>query len=252
MRLRVLGAVVGLFAAVVAPLAGSAGSVGTAAPLIVGGNPASEDYSFYTKLFENGAFSCGAVLVAPEWLATAKHCVTRRHPDSVRVGGTSLGAGEPIPVEQLVPGPGGEDEVFGADFALIKLAEPAKSAPITITAAPLEPGLPIRVIGHGQTCAARACGPPPEQLQELDTTLVTGCRRFHADSELCVGDPSGKGICYGDSGGPLVTEVDGRWELGGTTSRLGGLSSTCAEAPSVYNKVPYYRQWIEAHTGPLP
>lgn len=260
MRLRTLGLAGGLTAALLASLVGPAGAADDSPdaandvqPFIVGGKPASENYTFYTKLFEGGKFRCGAALIAPEWLATAKHCIVRANPnpDTVRVGGTTLDSGEEIPIEEAIPGPGGENAILGADFGLIKLAKPASSEPIGITTAPLDEGAEVRIMGHGLTCPTRGCGEPPEQLQELDTTLVNGCLLQDWETELCVGEPSGKGACFGDSGGPLVTKANGRWELGGTTSRLGGLIPYCASAPSVYNNVVHYQDWIEEHTGSL-
>jgi secreted trypsin-like serine protease len=258
MRLRTLVLTGGLTVALLASLVGTAGAANDSPdaasdvqPYIVGGKPASEDYTFYTKLFEGGKFRCGAALIAPQWLATAKHCIVRANPDTVRVGGTTLNSGEEIPIEEAIPRPGGEDAILGADFALIKLAKPSTSAPVGIVSGPLDNGAHVRIIGHGLTCPSRGCGEPPEQLQELDTTLVSGCLLQDTETELCVGDRSGKGACFGDSGSPLATKANGRWELGGTTSRLGGLIPLCASAPSVYNNVLHYRDWIEQHTGPL-
>lgn len=248
MRLRTLSLIAtGMLTSLLNPMTGPAQA---AEPYIVGGKPASENYSFYTKLLTDGRFKCGATLIAPQWLVTAKHCL--KNTTSVRVGGSTLHSGEEIRVAEVVAGPGGDSPRPGADFGLIKLAEPAKSAPAHLTTAPLNTSDPVRIIGHGLTCPNRGCGAPPEQLQELDTSLVTGCHSYDKQAELCVGDKKDKGSCFGDSGGPLVVKVNGRWELGGATSRTGSMIPACAKAPSIYSKVPHYKSWIEQHTGPLP
>lgn len=211
---------------------------------IIGGRPASQDYSWYVKLFVNGKFGCGGSLISPTWVTTAAHCV-QRPPTTVKVGGTSLNSGQEIRVAKTVSDPGRKD------FALIKLASPASGEPIAITGDPLAAGAKVRIIGHGQTTPRPGSGGPPQQLQELDTQLESsGCTAgFDGSKELCVGDQRGRGACYGDSGGPLVLRVDGRWELGGATSRAGRGQPNCAEAPSIYMKVPAFQAWIQQQMG---
>ncbi|SMC96415.1 S1 family peptidase [Lentzea albidocapillata] len=213
-------------------------------PYIIGGEPATENYTFYTKLLSNGRFGCGGSLIAPLWVVTADHCIGSV--TSVRIGGTTLGAGETRNVVQQIGGPS------GYDIALLKLGSPSAQTPITITETALNTGTAVRIMGHGQTCPTRGCGSAPNQLMQLDTSLVTGCTaNFVPSHELCVGDESGAGACYGDSGGPLVVRANNRWELGGATSRAGRNNPECATAPSIYMKVPAFMSWIEGHTGDL-
>ena len=217
---------------------------GEVQPYIIGGTPASENYPFYTKLLANGQFGCGGSLIAPLWVATAQHCISGV--TSVRIGGTTLGAGETRSVVQRIAGPS------GLDFALLKLGSASTQTPIPITNSSLATGSAVRIMGHGQTCPTRGCGSAPNQLMQLDTTLVTGCTaNFQPNYELCVGDQTARGACYGDSGGPLVVRVNNRWELGGATSRAGRGQPTCAQAPSIYMKVPAFKSWIEGYTGDL-
>ncbi|GAA4443314.1 S1 family peptidase [Actinokineospora soli] len=218
---------------------------GDVQPYIIGGDPATENYPFYTKLLSNGSFGCGGSLIAPLWVVTADHCIGSV--TSVRIGGTTLSSGESRTVVQQIAGPN------GYDIALLKLGSASTQTPITITATPLTAGTAVRIMGHGQTCPTRGCGSAPSQLMQLDTTLLSsGCTaNFQPNYELCVGDSSGAGACYGDSGGPLVVRANNRWELGGATSRAGQGQPTCATAPSIYMKVPAFKSWIETHTGDL-
>nr|WP_052477819.1 trypsin-like serine protease [Kibdelosporangium sp. MJ126-NF4]CTQ88550.1 secreted trypsin-like serine protease [Kibdelosporangium sp. MJ126-NF4] len=238
-------------AGVMAPAIGVA-VPNAAQPLIVGGRPASEPYPSFAKLNVPEGFVCGGVVIAPLWVATAKHCLEPFGPVTfVRIGGTTLAEGERIDVVQRIGAPG------DSDLGLLKLAKPTSATPTRITRAPLAPGLPVRIIGHGQTCPEPECGGASRTLNELDTKLhpPRDCYGIAAN-EICVGDAAGvgnpgKGACYGDSGGPAFTKVNGTWELAGTTSRSGG-GAVCTWYPSIYNSVPAHRSFIEQHTTPLP
>jgi len=223
---------------------------GDVSPMIVGGGNASQVYPFMVSLQStSGSHFCGASLVKANWVVTAKHCVQGSSASSIRTrigttnrtsGGTTTGA------SRIITHP-------SADLALVQLNTSVSQAPIAISTASGPVGTATRIIGWGQTCPVRgACG-APVTLQELNTSIVADsrCSGISAASEICTNNTDGnKGACYGDSGGPQVKSVGGRWELIGATSRSGG-GANCAQAPSIYVDVAYYRSWVSSNVGGL-
>ncbi|QYN22856.1 trypsin-like serine protease [Amycolatopsis sp. DSM 110486] len=243
------------FVAAVTAAALAAGSA-TAGPALVGGTGADEPYPFAVSMHtESGTLFCAGSLITPTWVVTAAHCMSGKDPATLtfRLGtNESDSGGETAQPAEIVLNPHFNASTQTGDIALVRLAAPAKTAPITVGGA-AAPGTPTRVLGWGQTCATPGCGDPVPTLQQLDTHLVEGAKctsSFDGTAELCTDNPSGKaGSCYGDSGGPELTRDGDRWSLIGVTSRPGNGSPTCATAPSIYTSVPAYAPWIASKTG---
>ncbi|WP_433831795.1 S1 family peptidase [Actinoplanes sp. CA-015351] len=237
MLLVVAVAVAGLFAPATAALA-SDPDVG---PLVVGGQPASENYSF--MVYVSG---CTGSLIKANWAVTAAHCPT---PSTVRVGSINRSSGGTVvSVRRAVTHP-------RIDVKLFELASSVSHAPASIPTASGAVGTATRIIGWGQTCPQRGCGSAPVVANELNTSIVADsrCSGIDAAYEICTNNTNGNaGACYGDSGGPQVRQVSGRWALIGVTSRAGNNSSVCATAPSIYGDLPSIRAWVNTQVGGLP
>ncbi|WP_233611322.1 trypsin-like serine protease [Amycolatopsis sp. WAC 01376] len=210
---------------------------------IIGGKVVTTPYSFFASLQRNGRHFCGASLIAPQWLVTARHCVQG-----------STGGGFSARIGAVHTGSGGEvitaaSATLGAnDIAVVKLSRAATATPIKIAAASPAVGTVNKLIGHGQTCGTPGCGGASPQLREVDTTTVSDSRctaNFKPGKEICFQGAPGTSACYGDSGGPSI--LGG--ELTGATSRSGNNSSNCLNGPGIYNSVPGYRAWINQVTG---
>jgi hypothetical protein len=228
-------------------------SVGTASaqptPMIVGGVNATETYSFMTHLTSTDGWGCGASLIRPTWIVTAKHCVTRDD------GGPSAPATLRFRIGTLFEDSGGtvaqgkrviRYDAGEADAAIVELTAPVPQKPVKVAAgAPV--GAATRIIGWG--CRNDACNAPPNpMLQQLDTSILADSTCGGGPDYLCINNPDGwRGACYGDSGGPAVIKEGAEWALVGATS--GGVGK-CGENPSYYVDVPHLRSWIETYAGP--
>lgn len=183
---------------------------------------------------------CGGVLIAPDRIATASHCLDHGDPTllEVHVGGGRLATdpGRTVPVRgfatdpgfRLIPSPDNprdlDDAAAADDAAIIELAHPVWGVPVLPVAkhSPA-PGTEVTVFGHGQ--------PAVDALQEGRLTVLddaTCDRRMagtvDAASVLCAQHP-GTTICAGDSGGPLVEYTAEGPELVGLASFSGEVTN---------------------------
>jgi Trypsin/F5/8 type C domain len=217
-------------------------------PHIVGGQNATESYPFMTLLMSSDGWGCGAVLIRPTWVLSARHCTTGANDQpstpaslSFRTGSLHHDSGGTIAYAKRVI-----RNNDGADTALIELTAPVPYQPIDI-AASAPAGSAIRIIGWGCTTDPGCNG--AEFLQQLDTSILADSACGGNQYVLCVNNPDGwRGACYGDSGGPALLRAGTGWVLVGDTS--GGTSAVCGQAPSVYAELPTVRSWIESYAGP--
>jgi secreted trypsin-like serine protease len=213
-------------------------------PTVVGGVPATEAYPFAASLQTlRGDHFCGAALIRPNWLATARHCVEDETPSSfrARIGSTNrTSGGTVVRVSRIVNHP-------RTDAAVVQLASPVGYPPLDI-ASSVPTGSPIRLLGWGATVDP-GNAPLPAILQQLDTTVFADSRCGTGAAELCVGNVDGwRGACYGDSGGPAVIRAGTGWQLAGTTTA--GTSSICGRGPAIYMDSSYHKPWIDSIAGP--
>lgn len=249
------------------------------AQAIYGGEEAAAPYSFMAsmqfKTDEGAQHWCGATLIAPQWVVTAKHCllmlpvagtpVPKPSDVQVRVGSldrTTGGElvdvtdfvvhGEPISSDPTAP-----QDIRGTDIALLKLARPVSAQPALIAGS--SEGTDVRLLGWGYNCQQpRGHGCTlPTALRQLDTRMLPreGCVSTKpgdatiADREICqAATSSGESIRPHDSGSPMLVRAGEGWQLAGAVS---GPVQQGADAdgtgPNIYTDVTAYRSWIAEH-----
>lgn len=153
---------------------------------------------------------CTAVLVAPQVVMTAWHCIqgagSQLAQMSVRIGSNNHNSGG------TVVGIDGEPYHLGTDIGLLWLDQPVSNQPVAVASQTPAIGTPTLQLGWGLDCypgqTYPQCG-PPEQLQQLQGQVVSAC------PALCTQTPPGTGMTGGDSGGPALISVNGSWQLVG-------------------------------------
>ncbi len=222
-------------------------------PLIIGGETASQTYSFVASLqTTSGAHVCGGSLVESRWVVTAAHCVAGASPGNVRVrvGSNDRTAGGTLArVSRIVTHPNYSGDTY--DIALLRLSAQVGHAPVAIGSSPRS-GTATRLLGWGQDdCGTRGCDTngPPRYLKQLDTTVApdSSCGSdISGSTEFCVDQSPTNTACYGDSGSPALIRESGAWRLVGAASRT--TNPTCGRGDTIYTDVTAYRDWIASVT----
>jgi Trypsin len=217
---------------------------------VVGDPAVDQAYRFLAKVQVGTAGdvsrSCTGVLVAPQWVITAKACFAEAgappaagrppRPSQAIVGRLDLTgtAGYSAAVTTLVPHP-------TQDVVLAKLAIRIPDiTPVALATSPAAVGEALQVAGFGRTRTEWVPNTP--HVAGFTVQAVT-------DSQLTVaGATAGASICKGDAGGPALRVVGGQNQLlaVSSTSWQGGCLANESEtrAGGVQTRVDTLAGWI--------
>jgi secreted trypsin-like serine protease len=188
---------------------------------------------------DDGRFFCSAVLVAPDTLITAAHCLKDQFRNlgvTVSFGPTS-GRGPFYKVRKYYQHQGYSPAMGELGFAQNDIGRPVPMADETVVIFPYSTKFTIAGFGITGT-NARDAG-----ILRYTDTFVAVDDAF--TKEIVVDSLTIANACDGDSGGPAVIEYRGLTLLLGTASYvLKTGKSGCESGLAAYADVRKYRSWI--------
>ena len=243
-------------AACAAPVGDSAEPSETAKHSIVGGTPSPASQDATVLVSEAGSATCTGVLIAPNLVLTARHCVT--YYDAASECGAPLRGEVPTSLITISVGvhasphapaaratrffvPAAPD-LCGDDIALIALDDDVNAvSPAKIRFSPLAVDELATALGYGTQGSGRH---QRSDVKVLAVGPASARYRTSAGYDLPMNVPANEvatteSTCYGDSGGPLLDTLG---QVVAVASR--GLDELCVDRPTLWTTLGAHEAMI--------
>lgn len=236
----------------------STSSASAAAKIFGGVEALPGEFPYFASLRFLGNHFCGGVLVSPNVVLTAAHCVRDNgqippHP-SIVIGTVDINPRGTEPnLETLETCATIVHNRFdinnlqnGYDIALLVLNASSKASPVQLPRGlEMSEGTRTTATGFGRLGNSQGAS-TLQKAEELQYMLNADCserwRMEIGSNLLCAWDPRGSDVCKGDSGGPLLTS-DKTTVLGVVS--FGPQDCQDANIPSVFTRISEYTDFIE-------
>ncbi len=244
-----------------------------ATPRIIAGSQVTENnqdtiYPWITSLYIQGEASCGASLIASQWVLTAAHCVTNEDSGavlsasdfSVVVNDYDLANnrdGESRTVSEVYVAAGYDTFTLDNDIALLKLTSVVTTQPIALISPnhfnSLNESAILTVMGWGNTSTSGNSYSNILREVNLNFANFENCQHQYSaigqaltNNMFCAGGNGITDTCQGDSGGPIVRNINGEYRQVGIVSWGGTQAQSCAvkDYPGVYTTISNYSGWV--------
>lgn len=225
MRIRLLAALTGVVAALVAPTTAQAADPDVTPYIIGGGTVSSAPWA--AAIFANGAFTCSGTIISANYVLTARHCVGSSM--SVRVGSVNRASG------------GTTSTVASSstryDLALLRLSTSINTSYMPLSSAYPPVGSTNNIYGWGMTCYS---GCSASTTLKTATVRVTSTNSTDYYGGRAIASTRINGNAWrGDSGGPQVYNG----------AQVGVASTADGRSNQYYGSVAYNRAWITSVAG---
>jgi len=221
----------------------------------------TDRYPWFASYYMDGGniwLKCGGMLIAPQYVLTAAHCIQAADIDKdpiFRIGELCRGNigncgqhWEDRSVESIILLSNFTQADEGNDFALMRLTSPSTVTPVKIDSMALSQdylaGKHLFVLGFGHDSFGGVDSNILKHV-ELDYVDDPTCAQTYPwlTSDMMCAARAGEDACHNDSGGPLFDKESN------TVVGIISWGHECAKAgfPGVYSRIATEWSWIKEH-----